>query len=401
MRATLGDRRTRTRRKLAAIAAASLFALSMLGSGTVTGANSRTLYIGTDLVDANGVIIDNVINLTGLPGQDGIPDNAGPEPGTIGNVGVLIPTPVNAGFSTAVPIQILNGGNQTLAHVLLSFPITGTSLTSGLTITDIGGTNAASCWKVFDGSTPPAVTGVSCNFDNLAAGAVRSFFVVVAVSSTFDTTQTNLFTASVTTNNENGSNLQYFTASSGSFQVLATNPDGLSTFVPPGQLSKSFSTDAVVGSNKLQTKLDFTQSAGGNLVAIAEDNTTETTYLYKCPSGLTCQPVETTITIQDGLSGTSAGFSSSPFLTVTLTALVPKTYTLSKAFVAHYGTDATVPDWILYWGTKSTRCGADIAAKLATIDQCFNSATLSKPDATGNQTLVLQFVAKGNGGNRY
>lgn len=401
MRATEGNDRVRTWRKLAALVAGAALALTAVGSAAVTATNSRDLYIGSDLVDANGAIIDNVVNATGAPGHDLIPDNAGPNPLDPGNLGVLTPTAVNAGFSTAVPIQILNGDNQTIAHVSLVFPAPSTltkpfpSLAAnGLTYNALGGQDQASCGPV--GS--PIVTGVSCTFDNLAAGAVRSFFIVIDASQA--TTAANLFSAEVTTNNENGSNLQTFDASSGTFQVQAASPDGLSTFVPPGQLSKTYNTSPVGSGNKLQTKLGFTQSPGGNLVSIGEDTTTSTSFLYKCPDGLACQAPETTISVQDGLSGSSTQFTS-PFLTVTLTALVPKTYSLSKAFVAHYGASVTIPDWTLFWSTKSTRCGTNVAATLATLNQCFNSATLSKPNPDGTQTLVLQVTVKHNGGMRF
>jgi len=153
----------------------------------------------------------------------------------------------------------------------------------------------------------------------------------------------------------------------------------------------------VAGANKLQTQIDFNQSAGGNLVSIAETDGLQV--VYTCPSGQTCQPFATTVSVQDGLSGNPAQFGS-PFLQVTLTALVPKTYTLSKAFVAHYGADNTTPDWIIFWNTKSTKCGSDPAATLATMPACFQNATLSKPDANGNETLVLVVLMKHNGGLR-
>ena len=380
MRATEGTNRKSTWRKLVAMAAATTIALSFV-AGTATAATdtSRILWIGTNLVDSNNAIID-------LDG-DHIPDN---------NL-KLIPTAVNATYSTAVPIQVRNGDNQTIAHVVVTFPASGT-LDPSLPITDVGGTDKGSCPTVVDSNGK--VTGVSCTFDNLAAGALRSFFVVV--STTVATSSQDLFTAKVTTNNENGQNTQLFTATSGAFKVQAPNANGLSAFVAPGQVAKTFKTDPAGGNNKLQTKLDFTETSGGNLVSIAE---TEggTTFLYRCPTelGLVCQPAETSISVQDGLTGSSATFGSAPFLSVTLTALVPKTFNLNKAFVAHYGASNTTPDWILYWATKTDRCGTDIAAKLATVDQCFNTATLSKPDANGLETLVLQVITKHNGGMRY
>jgi hypothetical protein len=388
MRAIPGNNRVSTWRKLAGIVGVSVLAMSAVG-GTVSAANSRILYVGTNLVDATGTIIDLVNNVTGLTPPDGIPDNAEK----------LTPTPVNAGFSTAVPIDVLNVDNQTIAHVNLAFPApapVGSPLPSGLTVSSIEGVDAGACSIVRN--LAGAGIGVTCNFDNLAGGAVRRFYVVVDAATA--TTALDLFTAQVTTNNENGSNLQVFNATSGTFRVQAANANGLSTFVKPGQGNKTYNTNAVAGSNKLQTKLNFNQSAGGNLVSIAETDGGSTAFLYTCPTGLTCQPFEATISVQDGLSGAATDFGQSPFLVVTLTALVPKTYTLSKAFVAHYGASVTVPDWTLFWNDKLTRCGTDVAATLATLDQCFNSATLSKPNADGFQTVVLTVTMEHNGGTR-
>ena len=378
MRANEGNRRVRTWRKTAGLVMGTAIALSAIGSGMATAANSRTLYLGTGLVDATGSLIDS--------NHDGIPDNDG----------VLIPTAVSAGYATAVPIQVVNGDNQTIAHVNLTFPIPGypTLVDGGLTfVAPVQGADGAACTPV--GS--PTVTGVTCNFDNLAAGAVKSFYIVL--NTRVATTAVNLVSVQTTTNNENGSNLQLFTAASGAFKVAPASADGLNAFVAPGQLRKLFNTNAVGGSNKLQTSLDFTESAGGNLVSIAETDGGSTSFLYTCPSGLSCQPIETTVSVQDGLTGSATQFTG-PYLTITLTALVPKTYTLSKAFVAHYGASTSTPDWILYWGTRSTRCGTNVAATLATLDQCFNSATLSKPNADGFETLVLQVTTKHNGGLR-
>ncbi len=83
---------------------------------------------------------------------------------------------------------------------------------------------------------------------------------------------------------------------------------------------------------------------------IAEESGTEVDYV--CPDGLTCQPDATTVDIDDG----NGDYSASPYLTWTLTALVPKTFTLSKAFVAHYPTGATASDWQLFWSSRSDKC---------------------------------------------
>lgn len=379
------------RRKFAAgLVMTSVVALSILGGGLATAANSRTLYIGSDLVRSDGTIVDDLINATGQPGHDGIPDNAGK----------LLPTAVNAGFSTAVPVQLKSVDNQTIAHAVLTFPAGGAFTTaSGLQITAVGGTNASACPTISD-----PVRSITCNFDNLPGFALRSLFFVVSTTNPIaPTVDAPVFKVQVTTNNENGSNLQLFTADSGTgFAIQPTSANGLSTFVKPapGQLRQTFNTNGVAGTNKLQTKVDFDQSAGGNLVSIAETDNGSTNFLYTCPDGQSCQPVETTISITNDLSGSATEFGS-PFLQVTLTALVPKTYTLSKAFVAHYGPSVTTPDWILFWNTKATKCGTDPATILATMPSCFQSATLTKPNSDGLETVTLTVLMKHNGGARF
>ena len=369
----------RRRRFAAGIITASILALSLVG-GSATAANSRILWIGSNLVDANGALID--------ADHDGVPDNNQK----------LIPTAVNAGFATAIPVQLKSGDNQTIAHVVFRFPASG-ELTSGLTITAVGGVDKAGCPTV-----DAPVSSITCNFDNLPGLALRSFFIVLnAPSQTFADADHPLLSAQATTNNENGSNLQLFTANSGTFNVQAADANGLSTFVKPspGQLRQTFNTNGAAGANKLQTKVEFDQSVGGNLVSIAEtDSGPGAHFLYTCPAGQSCQPVETTISITNDLSGAATEFGS-PFLRVTLTALVPKTYTLSKAFVAHYGASAATPDWILFWNTKATKCGTNPATILSTNPACFQDATLSKPNADGFETVTLTVLMKHNGGARF
>jgi hypothetical protein len=384
------------RRKLAAgLVMTSVIALSILGGGLATAANSRILYLGSNLVGSDNKIIDEVINATGLPGHDLIPDNAG----NAADKGILVPTPVSAGYTTVIPIQVLNGDNQTIAHVNLTFPTPGTAtaLDSSLTITGHAGPNGTNC---VDNKSGDRIVSVTCNFDNLAAGALRTVYVFVSTTTASPAVATPLFSVQVTTNNENGSNLQLFKADSRGFTVQAQGNDGLDAFAPNGQTVPPLQTRGPSGSNKLQTRVDFAQTANGNLVTIAETDSGSTSFKYICPAGLECQPFETTISVQDGLTGNAATFGN-PFLKVTLTALVPKTFNLNKAFVAHYDTaNNNVNDWTLFWATKSTKCGSDPVKTMQNLDQCFLNATLSKPDADGFETLVLTVLMKHNGGMR-
>jgi hypothetical protein len=394
MRATNPPRAPRRRGLITGLVTASVLALTVFAGSTALAANSRVLYVGSGLVDSAGNIVDAVDNATGQPPSDGIPDNAG----TNSDHGILVPTTVSAGYTTVIPIQVMNGDNQTIAHVFLTFPTAGFTLDPGLTITGHSGPNGASCTDVKNAQNT-AIVSVSCNFANLAAGALRTVYVFVSTTAASASAATPIFSVQVTTNNENGSNLQLFKADSGGFKVSPQGTDGLDAFAPFGLPVPTLATKGPAGNNKLQTRVDFSQTSGGNLVTIAETDNGGTQFKYVCPVGLSCQPFDATINVQDGLTGTGALFNTSPFLQVTLTALVPKTYNLSKAFVAHY--DATsVNDWTLFWATKSTKCGTDVAAAMTKMDQCFLSATLSKPNANGFETVVLTVVMKHNGGTR-
>ncbi len=367
-------------RKLVVLSTAVSLALSIVGTGAAIAADSRILYVGS-LLDANGAVID--VEPVGNP--DGVPDNNG----------VLLPTAVTAGGTTKTDITVLSGDNQNIAHVVLYFPINGTSLASGLTVSYVFGPDASFC-------TPTGAafaTSVRCDFGNLAAGARRTISILVDVASDFPLPSgPNLLTANVETNNENGSNSQIFQATSGpvaDFAVQAPGTTLLGTYVKPGLTNAQ--TLGTAAGDSLTTAVTFKPSqANGNLVSIAEESGIEVD--YQCPLGLTCQPDATTVDIDNG----TGDFSTSPYLTWRLTAQVPKTFTLSKAFVAHYPTGSNVSDWQLFWSDKSDRCGTNPGATVAANGQCILSATLSKPDkATGLSTFVIEVLTDHNGGMRF
>jgi hypothetical protein len=329
-------------------------------AGTVTGANSRDVIIGS----------------------------APLTPPDFVNSGKLVSTPVTQGGTTMFTVEVKSNDNQTIAHTNLT--VTVASSPAGLSIADFydpdpNGTDASFCGV--NGNT------ISCDYGNLAGFAERTIAVVVNVSADFPTNATGLFSAVATTNNENGSNLQSFPADSGGFAVQAASANGLQTFVPPGQL-KQLNTAGLntAGAGKLSTAIKFAASAQGDAVAINEG--TDPVGKYACPSGLTCQPDYSEVAF------THSGFGA-PYLTWTLTALVPSTYTLSKAFIVHY-TSATASDPVMFVKDKTAWCGSDLDATMAAKHQCINVATLSKPDkATGLSTLVLQAIFDHNGGARF
>ena len=350
-------------RKLVVLSTTVSLALAAVGTGAAIAADSRILYVGS-----------------------------GPLPA---GHGVLTPSTVTQGGTTKIDISVLNGDNQNIAHTVLFFPKVGTNLPAGLTVSYVFGPDASFC------SPTGAVTGATslqCDFGNLAAGGSRTISILVDVASGFSGTGA-LFTANVETNNENGSNNQVFEASSGAFAVDPATSNDLGTFAKPGHtIPQTFGTTGAAGlANKLTTAVTFkTNNATGNLVQIAEASGVAVEYV--CPSGLVCQPDATTVDIDDG----TGDFSTSPYLTWKLTAQVPKTFTLSKVFVAHYPTGSTTSDWQLFWSTKSDKCGANPGATVAANGQCILSATLSKPDkVTGLATLVISFLSDHNGGARF
>jgi hypothetical protein len=353
-------------RKLVVLSTTVSLALAVLGTGAAIAADSRILYVGSAVQ----------------------PDGTGH--------GILTPSTVTQGGTTRIDITVLSGDNQSIAHTNLFFPKVGTTLAAGLTVSYVFGPDAASCSPT--GEVIGGATSVQCDFGSLAAGGSRTISILVDVATGFSGTGA-LFTANVETNNENGSNSQVFEATSGAFAVAPATTNTLGTYAKPGRATpQTFGTTGAPGNaNKLTTAVTFqTNTASGNLVQIAE--ALGTTFGYVCPAGLTCQPDATTVDIDDG----NGDFSASPYLTWTLTAQVPKTFTLSKAFVAHYPTGSTTSDWQLFWSSKSDKCGANPGATVAANGQCLLSATLSKADrVTGLATLVITVLTDHNGGMRY
>ena len=367
-------------RRSAAVLAGALLTLILM-PGVTTAADTRLLWIGApDLtVDSN---------------NDGIPDNSG----ILDPTRVSVPADGEGLYATMFQVEILNSGGQNLAHTVLTInaDVQETDELSVVTRYDPAGGDDASdtfCDRSFD--------VITCDYGSLASGQERTVAVVVSVSEDYDADNQvlPLFTASVTTNNENGSNQQTFDASSGdadssfpAFAVEATGANTLSTFVLDGVVGENLSTSGVSGpSNKLNTNVTFNTS-NKELVQINEG--TSTSVLYPCPAGLSCQPGFSEVTT------TSGSFTTSPFFTWKLTAIVPKTYALSQGFVAHYPTGATTPDWILLFKSKSALCGTDIEAKIESAGQCIKTLSLTKFDKSSNQ-LVVEVVMDHQGGLKY
>jgi hypothetical protein len=310
---------------------------------------------------------------------------------------VTVPAPSKGPYATMFQVQIMNGGGQNLAHTVLTVDANATDNTE-LALATIydpapGGTDASPTFC----STSGAV--ITCNYAGLGAGQERTVAVVVSVGEDYVAAAGPLFTATVTTNNENGTNAQTFTTSSGSFAVEATGDNTVATFALEN-VPQDLSTTGVGGSaGNLSTNVTFNTSSK-ELVQINEGSSTSGFYL--CPAGLSCQPDYSEVTTTSGF------FSTTPFFTWKLSAIVPKTYSLSQGFVAHYPAGATTyltndpaNYWTLLFKDKSSLCGTNVAAKIASAHHCIlGTPSLTKYDKTSN-LLVVTVVMDHQGGMKY
>ena len=362
---------------LTTAAAASMLVGALVLPMAAIAADTRILWIGAP---------DLAVDVLPQPVPDGTPDTSG----------VILPTRVTVPASGAGPyatmfeVEILNGGGQNLANTVLTInaDVHGLAGLSLLTSYDPdGGSDASSAFCTTSGDV------ITCDYGSLPAGQERTVAVVVEVTSSFTATSTTgLFDATVTTNNENGSNTQTVGASSLGFTVEPTGADTLSTFVLDGVIGQNLATSGVGAGNMLNTSVTFNTS-NKELVQINEGNS-DTDALYPCPAGLTCQPEYSEVTT------TSGSFATSPFFTWKLAAIVPKTYALSQGFVAHFPTGGSTPDWTLSFKSKSALCGTNIDAKVATAGQCIKTLSLTKFDRTSN-LLVVEVVMNHQGGMKY
>lgn len=354
-------------RRSGAILAATLLIVAAV-PGLATAANSRMLFIGSPDAQTNdGKLFPTTVSKPG----PGAPDNA-----------------------TKFVVQIKSTDNQNIAHTVLTIDA-DKQHADGLSLGTFYDPNPAAP----DDASPCSASGdvITCNYENLSAGT-RTVAVVVNVTSGYVAPPAQpLFWAKVTTNNENGSNQQLFVAASGPsddvgtppppFNVSAFDPNLLASFAAPGQVKHLFTSSPTSGGT-LGTTIDFTAHSAGDEVAIKEGASDAGT--YPCPQP-TCISEYSEVSIGDG------SFSSTSYLTWKLTALVPKTYVLSQGFVAHFDT-LTHNDWTLFFKDKSSLCGTNIPAKIASAHQCLiGTPTLSKP-VGGFSTLTVIVAMDHQGG---
>jgi len=302
MRATAKNHRSSTWRKLSGVIAASILALTVLG-GTVQAADSREFST------------------------------------TVGN-----PTAASQGGVTKFDVTVQSGDNQTIANVVLKVPGAGTTLPAGTSIVGAFGPDAGAC-SVANGA-------LSCDLGNLAAYDGRQVSVLASVATSVPVGNTITFTASAETNNENGSNRQIEFGTSGTLSVVQFSADSITTFGLIGPAGTSGLDKP--GAGNLSTTVNLLQDNGGkgNSIIIAEaTNSTQPSYCVTLK--LTCQPDFTDVTV-------NAGEPVSPYLETTLTAKVPKSYNIKKAFVIHVLSDGvTVEDGFPLYNKSATSCDAN------------------------------------------
>lgn len=359
--------RSRVRgRRIGGILAAAVLTLALV-PGLATAANTRDLLIGSPVLTAD-------------------------------TAGVLTPTPVSLPLganvhSSYLEVEILSTDNQNLAHTVLTVTV---PRPAGLTIEDPfdpgpSTTDADACTR----SDGVSSTVFTCDYGSLEAFGERTIAIVLNIASNFDvaTQAAHFVSAQATTNNENGTNQQLFPADSGSFQVQAFNANHVASWVANGN-SKAFSTAALGanGAGNLSSAVAF--EAGANETFSLTDGTTVVGGKYQCPtvpSGLTCQA-----DYSEAVT-TTGSFTDSPYFTWTLTAIVPKTYSLAQGFVAHYPTDSATPNWVLLFKSKSSFCGS---LEITANGHCIKTATLTKYDKTSNKLTVV-VVMDAQGGLKY
>ena len=330
---------------MAGLIAGSVLALSAIGSGSALATDSRSFTV------------------------------------TVSN-----PTPASAGGVTKFDVTVQSTDNQTIANVKLSIPASGGTWPAGLTITGVFGQNASLCPPL--NGAPLLGTSLSCDLGNIAAFGNRKISVLASIAATVPasdsvpTPPAITFSASAETNNENGTNKQVETGTSGALQVLAFSPNAITTFTLTGSVSTLGLGQTNAGN--LQTTLNLLQDNGGNGNSINIIEGTSSTQPAVCVSlKLTCQLDFTVVTV-------NGGSTVNPYLETTLTANVPKTYSVKKAFVIHLKTDGSLDAGFPLYNVETTSCVA-------------HPSLVPCADFSLSKTSVLTVVVHttGNGSFRY
>jgi hypothetical protein len=283
-----------------------------------------------------GLVTTAVLALSVLGGSTALAADS-----RIFSVSVTTPTDASQGAFTKFDVLVQSGDNQTIANVKLKIPGTGDTWPANYEIANIFGEDGASC----PGFT---TTSATCNFGNITAFDHRLITVLVKLPA--NATSGTTFSASAETNNENGTNVQVKKTTSGPLTVVPASANGVTTANLNGLVSTADLTKT--GAGNLSTTLNLIQDNGGkgNVVVIQEGTTT--TQPAVCVSlKLTCQPDFVDLTVNSGAAVT-------PYLETILTAKVPSSYNIKKAFVIHVLSNGTVDTGFPLYNSTTTSCAA-------------------------------------------
>ncbi|MFL5779128.1 MAG: hypothetical protein ACJ761_09315 [Chloroflexota bacterium] len=228
---------SRTRRFGATIIAGSVLAAHLLAGSAVAG-NTRLIYVGP------GPVTDLTTN------------------------GHLTLTPVTVGGTTATTVIVKNIDNQNLSHVVLSFiaPASGLTLSGWFP-------NLSEC-------RPTSTRPLSCDFGNLAAGAMRTLTVTymgtaageagISAAVTFNETRPNT-----------GSNT-HIEPIDGVVTVTNGGCDTVQTFFAPSNLDNATGTLCALTTNNPQQTFVKVPGSIVSAIKVAEVNSS------LCDPSVTC-----------------------------------------------------------------------------------------------------------------
>jgi hypothetical protein len=239
----------------------------------LAGATGSLLLVGTLMLTAGPALGAPTSTSTRLV-------YIGSDPAFSANNGTITFTGVTAGQQAASNVYVKNIDNQTLNHVVVTFPI---SQPNGTTVSPTTyGANAGSCAASPSTGTP---TSLVCDFGQLRAGATRSFtMVLTAGGGDAAVAGTIVYNES---NNPNGGNAQIVSVS-GNLTVGAATCNQLAAFLPPGQARSFLPSDGgSCATDGQRSGLKVPQSTGGSIVtiddgsaAVAKDCGTYTCFGY-------------------------------------------------------------------------------------------------------------------------
>ncbi len=294
-------------------------------------------------------------------------------------VAITNPSNVSQGGLTKFDVTFQSGDNQTIANVKVTIranvPVFDPPATGGVTIETVFGADAGLC------PAPSNSATMTCNFGNVTAHDDRSVSILARVAKGVPVSNSITFTASAETNNENGSNVQVKSATSGPLKVVPFNANSVTT----ASLTGPVSTDELGKPNAghLQTTLNLLQDNLGKGNGVVIQDSTSTVQPTVCITyKLTCQPDSVDLTV-------NGGNAVLPYLETVLTAKVPSSYSLKKAFVIHVLANGQAESGFPLFNSAATSCSAHPAPPCADF-------SLTK---AGILTITVRTV--GNGGMRY